>query len=53
MYKCQQTICDSKKYMMKPNYPKDVIASAAAKIDYIENIGDWESSFKVPLKVAW
>ena len=35
---------------MKPSYPKDVIAAAAAQIHYIKTIDYWESKFTVPLE---
>ena len=40
----------SKKFVIKPGYPKDVIAAAAAKIHYIKTIDDWERKFTVPLE---
>ena len=40
----------AKKYIMKPSYPKDVIAAAAAKIELIKSIDEWEGKFTVPLE---
>ena len=30
------------KYIMKPEYPEDVLAATCAKTHYIENIDKWE-----------
>ena len=40
----------AKKFIMKPSYPKDVLAAACAKMHYVENIEDWEKSFHVQLE---
>ena len=40
----------AKKYIMKPSYPKDVIAAAAAKIELIKSIDEWEGKFTIPLE---
>ena len=37
------------KYIIKPEYPKDVLAAACAKTHYIENIDMWESTFCAPI----
>ena len=42
----------AKKYIMKPWYPKDVLAAAAAaaKIEFIKSIDEWEGKFTVLLE---
>ena len=40
----------AKKFIMKPSYLKDVIATAVAKIHFIKTVDEWESKFTVPLK---
>ena len=37
----------AKKYIIKPRYPKDVVATAAANIEFIKSIDEWEGKLTV------
>ena len=40
----------SKKVIMSPSYPKNILASAAAKVYHVENVKSWMESSTIPME---